>query len=287
MKFFKIAMLVAVLVYSTQGSSFDLTSMALHAAGNHLLKANNSSPPEAAVVMPRSTGNFGECRQNFANGNAPIVPNVGSRAARALCFNGFAVLHSGTTKTPIYSAEVLNKQRIEAAKGGERTNRFFADARLPSSERAELQDYLGANLDRGHNSPSADMDNPESIAQSFSLANMMPQAPENNRKLWAGVEKSTRKYVLRAQGNVYVITGSVSFQGQCPIHLKSNGECMIGNGVVVPSHIYKLVYDATTKRAWAYWTENTNLAIMTAPISYEELVRRTGIEFLPGIHPGA
>jgi endonuclease G len=58
----------------------------------------------------------------------------------------------------------------------------------------------------------------------------------------------------------------------------------IGPGrVAVPSHLFKLVYDASSGRAWAHWLANTDEARAGAPISYPELVKRTGIEFLPGI----
>lgn len=281
MQVFKIALLVAAVALSTQGYSIDLPHIAVKAAFDYL-DSSKTKIGSGDVAMPAATGNFGACRHNFANGEPPVVANAAQRKARALCFNGFAVLHSGTSKTPIYSAEVLSRESIQAAKGEERTNRFFADARLPSAERATLDDYARSGFDRGHLSPAGNRDNPESMAQSFSLANMMPQAPENNRKAWSGIEQSTRKYVMRASGSVYVITGPVSLPNACPI--QSQG-CTIGNGVVVPSHIFKLVYDASTQRAWAHWIENTDAARVSAPISYAELVRRTGIEFLPGIHP--
>lgn len=35
--------------------------------------------------------------------------------ARGLCFLGYAVLHSGTTRTPLWSAEHLTSERVEAA----------------------------------------------------------------------------------------------------------------------------------------------------------------------------
>ncbi len=121
--------------------------------------------------------------------------------------------------------------------------------------------------------PAGDMATPESMAQSFSLANMVPQYPINNRKAWASIEKATRKYVMRAAGDVYVITGPV-FDGTPPT---------IGpDHVWVPQHLFKLVYDPSTNRIWAHWLDNTDDARVGKPISYEELVRRTGIEFLPG-----
>jgi len=51
--------------------------------------------------------------------------------------------------------------------------------------------------------------------------------------------------------------------------------------VRVPRYLFKLVYDATTGRSWAHWQENREGERVSAPISYRELVRRTGVEFLP------
>ena len=76
------------------------------------------------------------------------------------------------------------------------------------------------------------------MAQSFTLANMVPQAPEHNRGVWAKtVESATRKYASRATGNVYVITGPV----YVPSITMSPG---IGSSLVrVPKYLFKLVYD--------------------------------------------
>lgn len=110
----------------------------------------------------------------------------------------------------------------------------------------------------------------------FSLANMVPQAPVNNQKSWAGIEKATHKHAMRAAGDVYVISGLV-FEG--------NSQTIGPGRIRVPKYLYKLVYDSTSGRAWAHWIENTDEARAGQPISYEELVRRTGIEFLPGVRP--
>jgi endonuclease G len=217
---------------------------------------------------------FRACPQFFVGGVSPRVSNAQQLAPRALCYDAFAVLHSGASKTPVFVAERLNKAQLDDAKGEKRTNRFFADARLPMAERAQLEDYKRSGYSRGHMAPAADMPNAQAMAQSFSLANMVPQAPINNQKSWAGIEKATRKYAMRAAGDVYVISGPV-FEGDSQT---------IGPGRIrVPKYLYKLVYDSTSGRAWAHWIENSDEARAGRPISYEELVRRTGIEFLLGV----
>jgi len=107
---------------------------------------------------------------------------------------------------------------------------------------------------------------------------MVPQAPEHNRGVWAKtVESATRKYASRATGHVYVITG--------PAYLPSIAlSPAIGPGQVrVPKYLFKLVYDEDKNQAWAFWQENANTSPASAPISYGELVKRTGVEFLPGV----
>jgi endonuclease G len=216
---------------------------------------------------------FSACPQFFAHGIAPEVKD--RPLQRALCYDAFAILHSGESKTPVFVAERLNRAAI-ADTGEKRSNRFYAEARLRSAERATLEDYKGSGFDRGHMAPAGDMPTAQAMVQSFSLANMVPQAPEHNRGVWAkSVESSTRKYASRAVGDVYVITGPV----YVPSIVLSPG---IGPGQVrVPKYLFKLVYDEQKHKAWAYWHENANATPASAPISYAELVKRTGISFLP------
>ncbi len=218
---------------------------------------------------------FAACPQFFPNAKPPVV--AARPALRALCYDAFAILHSGESKTPVFVAEMLNRAAVADA-NEKRTNRFFADARLRSAERATLEDYKNSGYDRGHMAPAGDMPTPQAMAQSFSLANMVPQAPEHNRGVWAkSVEMATRSYAKRAAGDVYVITGPV----YVPSIAQSAG---IGPGQVrVPKYLFKLVYDQSRNRAWAYWHENTDATRASKPISYGELVKRTGTEFLPGV----
>lgn len=219
---------------------------------------------------------FSACLDYFPNKTVPklIKPQ---QYLRDLCFDSFAVMHSGQSKTPIYVVEKLNHSRIKDAADKQRTDHFYPEARLPSAERAQLEDYKGQGYDRGHMAPAADMPTPNAMAQSFSLANMVPQAPENNRGIWAkSIEKPVRQYAMRASSDIFVFTGPVFDAGD----LKTIGV----NKVWVPTYLYKLVFDPAEGKAFAYWIENKNDARMSALISYTELVQRVGIDFLPGIY---
>jgi|SRR5690606_3101769 len=213
---------------------------------------------------------FSECRGLFPDEQPPAVP--AGPALRELCFDAFAILHSGRTRTPVFVVQRLNRRLLQQAQHIERTDRFYEEARLPAAERAELNDYRRSGYSRGHMAPAADMHTPEAMAQSFSLANMVPQDQRHNSGPWAKIESDTRKYILRARGDVYVFTGPVyadRFQ-------------TIGDGkVAVPTYLYKLVYDATTRRSWVHWQANHAGATAGPPIRYEEFVRRTGLRLLP------
>lgn len=99
-----------------------------------------------ALLTPQPTS-FAQCPQFFANGKPPAL--APRSQLRELCYEAFAVLHSGTTKTPVFVAQRLNRQSIEDA-DEKRAKRFFADARLPSGERAELEGNKNSRYSRGH-----------------------------------------------------------------------------------------------------------------------------------------
>ncbi|MBF4559698.1 DNA/RNA non-specific endonuclease [Pseudomonas sp. p50] len=190
----------------------------------------------------------------------------------ALCSDNFAVLYSQTSKTPMVVVERLNSALLQDAKGEERTNQFYPDPRIPKSGRAELSDYRSQHpaVDRGHQSPAADAPSPNAMAQSFALSNMVPQDPTNNRKIWSKVESDVRKFAKRADGNVFVFTGPLFDQGHATIG---------NNKVWVPTRLFKLVYDASSQRAWAYVLPNAETRI-EKPMDYATFVKSTGLKLL-------
>jgi len=239
----------------------------------------NGSPAQAPVPEPAllplnepvhyQQTRFSQCPHFFPE-QRPIVP--ANKAFRELCFTPFAILHSGLTKTPVFVAQRLNKDMLFAAQKVKRNDRFYEEARLPRAERATLNDYRGSGYDRGHMAPAGDMHNEESMAQSFSLANVVPQNARHNRGAWSKIEQDTRKYIMRAKGDVYVFTGPVY-----ETRPKTIGE----KQVAVPSYLFKVVYDATTGKSWVHWHKNSENTQVGKPISYAEFVQRTGLHLLP------
>ncbi len=238
-----------------------------------LVTAALLSAPAAAEPQPaaeRISTEFAQCKHFFPAGLPPTVPKAPLQ--RELCFSDFAVLHSGDTKTPVFVAEHLNRDILREARSIPRSGHFYAEARLPGEERAEVEDYRNSGYSRGHMVPAGDMGTVHGKAQTFSLANMAPQDVELNNGAWNDIEQATRRYVQRAEGSVYVFTGTVH---------STPAQTIGASGVQVPQYFYKLVYDPANGRSWAHWQANEPTRRVSAPISYEELVRRTGIEFVP------
>ena len=215
-----------------------------------------------------------DCPEHYANGQAPDFTNPKlSTKTREVCYSGFAIKHSGVTKTPLYAAEHLTRTRLMQGKGLKRHNQFHPDEHLPASERSELRDYARSGYDRGHVAPSADMFDMQSQYECFSLANMVPQIPENNRGPWEGIESAVRK-MARSTGDLYVVTGPI-FQGESLQR--------IGGTVMVPTKMFKAVYDPRTQEAGAYLIENTADA-QPRMVSIVELEKITGISIFPSLN---
>lgn len=258
-----------------------------------LVLGTNAQAQNQKPSLPPLTGDFSVCQAQFPPAGPPLVNEELRRTAKPLCFSEFAILYSPDKKSALYAAAALDAERLARAAQTKREGSFFADPRLAREERAELADYARSGYDRGHLGPAGDMSTPVAKRESFSLSNMIPQAPTNNRQVWNQVEQTTRKDARAAAGTVYVFTGPVYGQGRCPIALEIEAgtrppqtydleTCTIGNRLPVPTHVFKLVYDQAANRAWAYWAQNLNSVREAETISYQELVRRTGIEFLPG-----
>ncbi len=211
-----------------------------------------------------------QCPSNFYNGEAPDIINQKLQPKTIeLCYDGFAVKYSGLSKTPLYSAEYLTREKIAVKLV--RKDEFHIDDRIPASERSELSDYARSGYDRGHMTPSADMGSEKAMYDSFSLANIVPQDGKSNRGIWSDLEGATR-HIANKEGGVFVITGPL-FQGS---DIKAIGK----NNVLVPTQVYKVIYSPKQQKGAVYIVNNLPEDTYKV-ISISELEKLSGISYFP------
>lgn len=213
------------------------------------------------------------CTQFTPNAQWPVLTNPKMQPkTRMLCYADFAVMHSGITHGPLWSAEHLTRDHLATARDMVRTNRFFEDARLPEGEGATLADYKRSGFDRGHMSPAGNRWTQEGMAQSFSLANVVPQDRVNNQRLWARIETTVRRLATKYD-EAWVVTGPM-FNGQ---QLQTIGPTR----VLVPTQLFKVVYLPSRSLAFAIVSDNVSTNRYEIR-SVHELEAASGIRF-PGI----
>lgn len=230
-----------------------------------------------ALILPllASTARAGttSCPNHFVNGQSPDFINQKlTEKAREVCYSDFALKHSGVTRTPLYSAEHLTRERLAMAKQIRRSSTFYPDPYIPLSERAELRHYARSGYSRGHVAPSGDMPTLESQQESFTLANIVPQEASVNNGVWERIESATRN-MAKDRGELYIVTG--------PIY---SGDTIqrIGGAVMVPTHMFKAIYDPKRKEAGAYLVGNTE-GTQAQVISIRQLEALSGISVFPSI----
>lgn len=210
-----------------------------------------------------------QCSGIYYNNESPEILNAKlTPKTKELCYSAFALMHSGISRTPLWSAEHLTRESLR--KKTKRSNNFHKEELLENDERSLLRDYAHSGYDRGHMAPSADM--PDKLAQHecFTLANMVPQNADNNRGIWAAIESSTRD-LAKKTGELYVITG--------PLFTGSSVERIKGR-VLIPTKLYKAIYDPTTHKAAAYLVNNASGEDYEV-VSIIELEKMAGIRFFP------
>ncbi len=229
-----------------------------------------------SLVSGVSNASASDCADQLFQATPPLVEKQALlNRSQEICFQEFAVLHSGITRTPLWSAEHLTSARIRQAYSVARDDVFHEETTLPDADRSMLSDYVRSGFDRGHMSPAADMATVSGQNESFSLANMIPQSPALNRGLWAKMEGVARSLALR-YGEVYVVTG--------PAFVGSTIQRLHGR-VMVPTNVFKAIYIPSVNQAGVWWADNSPDGKTYEDISLNELTARTGLDVFPGLSP--
>jgi endonuclease G len=227
-----------------------------------------------ALLLSQAAGaQTSACFTHFAGRTAPTLTRPALQEKTVgLCFEAFAVMHSGVSRTPLWSAEHLTRESLQQARAVKRHDAFHPEVTLPPADRSQLADYAGSGFDRGHMAPAADMPTEEAQHESFSLANIVPQEKHNNQILWSAIEGATR-HLVQQRGELYVITGPI-FEGDKIERL--NGR------VFVPTHVFKAVYDPLQKEAAAWVAPNVE-GNEYQVVSIAELEKRIKINLFPSV----
>jgi endonuclease G len=188
-----------------------------------------------------------------------------------LCREGYAAGHDPETKGPRWVIERLTLGNFVGP--AQRKDNFRADPDLAKGRRAELNDYSGSGLDRGHMAAAANMVfSQRAMDESFYLSNIIPQNPGLNRGQWARLEEEVRNWV-GIRETLYVITGPV---------FRTNR--VIGDSSVrIPDALFKVIFDPLRRQGIAFLIPNELIDQFDATsyrVSVDEIEYQTGLKLL-------
>ncbi len=229
-------------------------------------------PPAALVPVPGPTAlTKSPCAASYLDGVAPeLVAQAAALGLKQICYTEYAVGYSITLRDPLWSGEHLTRQMAE---GGNSIGRlkipFAPDSSLTPAEQGTHGDYTKQGYDRGHMTPADDASSLDSQRQTFTVTNIVPQAPYLNEHLWQYLEASVNQ-LAENTGEVWVITGPI---------FGPNPKLMNGR-IAVPDYTFKAIYVPSTGVAVAYLATNDNATVCKV-ISIAELEKLAGIDPFP------
>lgn len=217
----------------------------------------------SAFAAPLPSMKIEACTEHTPYG----LPTPTVTESKQICRFGYALQHDNTKKVPLWVSYSLTPERVLGC--FPRTSGFSAEPSIPKGKRAEDADYTSSGYDRGHMAPNNDMRWHLQVEDDANvLSNVAPQIPGLNRGAWKTLEDRVRAMVYERRNPILVYAGPIL----------SEGDKIIGNGVVVPSFFYKVLVDQKTRQvlAFIYPNEDVSGDPETFRVPYSEVVRRTG-----------
>ena len=194
-----------------------------------------------------------QCPQFTVNGTPQYEPQAGDQE---ICHTNYAVIHRCSVKAPVAVFEHLT---VAAMTGpAKRKDNFRPDPLVTPQCSASLADYaiVGKTHDRGHMAPAGNNTQNDAImSESFYLSNMVAQLANNNRGIWKQLETWERQWAAAPNTDFYIISGGIFDQGH-PV---------IGNGLGMPTRLYKIIIEKNSKQVQAYMMPNAALPVADLP----------------------
>jgi endonuclease G len=145
----------------------------------------------------------------------------------------FTICYDYKMKGPKYVAYSLDGNKVNAVNIKKR-NSFYTEKNLPKKYRSHTKDYTHSGYDRGHLANDASFDYDKKVVRkTYTMANIIPQAPIVNRKTWIKAEKLERKIAYKL-GSVNVLNGVI---------YSSNPKRIGKNQIAVPDAFWKMIYN--------------------------------------------
>jgi endonuclease G len=192
------------------------------------------------------------CPQFLPNG--PIAYQA-QQGDQELCKTNYAVIHRCSVKAPVAVFEHLTKESMTGP--AKRKDNFRADPQVFQQCQATLQDYatVGRTHDRGHMAPAGNnTTNDQIMSESFLLSNMVAQVANNNRGIWKQLETWERDWASKG-GDFYIVSGGIF----------DPGHPVTGNGLGIPTRLYKVIYERNSRQVMAYLMPNAALPVQDLP----------------------
>lgn len=188
---------------------------------------------------------FANCEHMFYQG---FIPQSSSTNTKFLCYSEYSILYNLEQGIvgPLYSAEYLTADQLKKAQSLKRTDSFHNEESLSTSQQVTVDEYKNTGYDRGHLAPNKDFSNEQFQFECFSMANMIPQAPENNRGVWSKLEGFTRHVTFKNK-ETFVLTGPMYDKG-----------LWFANKTRIPSHIWKAIYVPSLNSGVVFVATNNN-----------------------------
>ena len=211
-----------------------------------------------------------QCPQFTVNGTPEYQAGPGDQE---ICHMNYAVIHRCSVKAPVAVFEHLT---VAAMTGpAKRKDNFHPDFSVTPACSASLADYavVGKTHDRGHMAPAGNNTQSDAImTESFNLSNMVPQLANNNRGIWKQVETFERQWAMAPGTDFYIISGGIF----------DPGHPVIGNGLGIPTRLYKIVIEKNSRKVEAWLMPNTALPVADLPkyqTTMTVIEQATGMQF--------
>jgi endonuclease G len=190
-------------------------------------------------------------------------------------------------KGPRYVYYSLNKDLISLNNFRKRP-RFYTEKNIPKKYRVTPSDYINTNYDRGHMAPDADFDYDKKILlKVYTMANIVPQKPILNQKIWIKVEERER-YLTKKYGNLNIVNiieykNKNNFLKKMPIDkiierdkkrknykpwskkkykkYKNYEKKLNRKKIVIPSGFYKILFNDKIEECYFYENKEYNYSL--------------------------